>query len=139
MARRILDGRVLTELGVVLCLDFVSLAFAVVLGRWALGRGSAGIEARRLVNAATRAAQSFLLREGKLAALGVGSAVLLAAGTQGYLLLRRAPGATLSSTLWTAFAALLGAGLTAGGGYLAAEIGLHATLRAAKAAELGLE
>jgi K(+)-stimulated pyrophosphate-energized sodium pump len=130
---------VLTELGVVLCLDFVSLAFAVVLGRWALGRATPGAEARRLVNAATRAAESFLLREGKLAALGAGSAVLLIAGTHGYLLLRRAPGATLSSTLWTALAALLGAGLTAGGGYLATEIGLHATLRTAKAAELGLE
>src|SRR5581483_7872543 len=82
---------------------------------------------------------SFLVREGKLAAAGVGSAVLLIASTHGYLLLRRSPGATLSSTLWTAFAALLGAGLTTGSGYLATEIGLHATLRTAKAAELGLE
>ncbi|HVW28955.1 MAG TPA: sodium/proton-translocating pyrophosphatase [Polyangiaceae bacterium] len=129
----------LTELGVVLCLDFVSLAFAVVLGRWALGRGTGGAEARRLVNAATRAAESFLLREGKLAAAGVGAALLLIAATHGYLLLRRGPETTLSSTLWTAFAVVLGAGLTAGGGYLATEIGLHATLRTAKAAELGLE
>lgn len=129
----------LTELGVVLCLDFVSLAFAVVLGRWALGRGTAGAEARRLVNAATRAAESFLLREGKLAAAGAGAAILLVLTTNGYLLLRRAPGVTLSSTLWTGFAALLGAGLTAGSGYLATEIGLHATLRAARATELGVE
>src|SRR6185295_1842288 len=90
------DGFVLTELAVVLCLDFACLAFAVVLARWTLGRGAAGVEARRLVNAATRAGESFLLREGKLAAVGAGAAVALILSTHGYLLLRRDPSAALS-------------------------------------------
>jgi K(+)-stimulated pyrophosphate-energized sodium pump len=128
---------VLTELGVVLCLDFLSLAFAGLLARWTFGRATPGAEARRLVNAAARAAEAFLLREGKLVAAGVGFSLLLVLGAHGYLLARHTPGTTPSSVLWPAFAALLGAATTIGVAYLTTEVGLHASLRAGRAVHAG--
>ncbi len=128
----------LTELAVVLCLDFLSVALAVALARWTLRRGTPGPESRRLVNAATRASEAFLLREGKLAAVGTALAVTMILGLRGALLLRHV-NTPLSTALWTTFAALLGASLTVLVAYLTMAVGLRATLRTVRAAEASLD
>jgi K(+)-stimulated pyrophosphate-energized sodium pump len=130
---------VLTELAVVLGLDALGLAFAALLGRWALGRSSAGAEARRLVNATTRAAEAFLWRAGKRAALGTAGVILLVLGVHGARVLRRAPSASLATGLWTAFAIALGASLAFAVAYLTMALSLRAALRIVRATQAGLD
>jgi K(+)-stimulated pyrophosphate-energized sodium pump len=129
---------VLTELAVVLSLDFVSLAFAGLLARRTLRRASSGPEGRRLINAATRASESFLFREAKLAAIATVAAILLVVGLHGFLIVRKVPVTTLPLAMWTALATLFGAGLAAAIAYLTTQMGLRATLRAVRASNLSL-
>lgn len=129
----------LPELAVVLSFDFVSLAAAVLLGRWTLRRTPSGGEARRLVNAATRASESFLWREAKYAAVGTIVSVALVFGIHGAFVLHNVGGHSLEIALWTAFAALAGAVLTSTVAYITAEMGLRASLRTLRAAHSTLD
>ena len=128
----------LTELAVVLCLDFVSIALAALLARWTFRRGTPGPEARRLVSAATRASEAFLLREGKLALAGTALASAVVFGIHAAALIRKSSPA-LTLTLWSVFATVLGSALTCIIAYLTAAVGLRATLRTVRAAQVGLD
>lgn len=129
----------LTELAVVLCLSLASLVFAALLARGVLRRPAGGTEARRLVNAATRAADAFLLREGRMAGLSVAVTVALVLGLHGLAIAQKAPGPSLGTALWTALAAVVGAALTGAVAYVSTAIGLRAALRAVGAAQVSLD
>lgn len=126
----------LTELGVVLCSDLAGLAFAGLLLRSCLRGPSPNTEARRLVNAATRAAEAFLFRAGKLAVIPVTAVIALVLAVHAVSVVRKIPGSSLPLTLWTALAVLVGAGITMLAAYIATEVGLAATLRGARAAQV---
>jgi K(+)-stimulated pyrophosphate-energized sodium pump len=138
--RRILRSKfVLTEIAVILSLDFVGLAVAIAFARWTIARAPGGVEARRLINAAARASEAFLWREGKLAGVGTGIALALVLGVNTAFLIRRAPGFTPTATLWASLGTLLGGALTLGVGYVTASIGLRGTLRTIRAAQGSLD
>lgn len=129
----------LSELAVVLSFDFVSLVVAVLLARWTLRRPLSGGEAKRLVNAATRASESFLWRETKFAALPAGAGIALVLSTYGVFMTRKPAGHAFDVALWTAFATLFGALITAVVAYVTTQMGLRASLRTLRAAHLNLE
>ncbi|HVU01065.1 MAG TPA: sodium/proton-translocating pyrophosphatase [Polyangiaceae bacterium] len=128
----------LTEIAVVLSLAFVGVLLAGLLSRWTLVRAQGTTEARRVVSAATRAAEAFLFREGKYAGVGLVVAVLILLATHGVFVLRRTHGFGMTLALWSALGMLVGAALTLAGAYLATEIGLRATLGAIRATVVGL-
>ncbi|HEX7670276.1 MAG TPA: sodium/proton-translocating pyrophosphatase [Polyangiaceae bacterium] len=130
---------VLTEIAVILSLDFVGLAVAIAFARWTISRAPGGVEARRLVNAAARASEAFLWREGRMAAVGTGIALALVLAVNTVFLVRRAAGFTPSAALWAALGTLLGGALTLGVGYVAASVGLRGTLRTIRAAQGSLD
>ena len=129
----------LTELAVVLCLALASLAFAALLARGVLRRPTMGTEARRLVSAATRAADAFLLRSTRSAGVAVAGTVALVFGLYGLSVVLHAPGPSLGTALWMAIAAVVGAALTGAVAYVTEAIGLRAALRAVGAAQVSLD
>jgi K(+)-stimulated pyrophosphate-energized sodium pump len=129
---------VLTEFALVLGLDVVSLAFAGALARFTLKRPPGSAEARRLVNAATRAAESFIWRQCKYVLAAAGVATLLLLCTHGLFFLKRLPDSGSSLALWSALATLLGATFTAVVAHLATQVGLRATSRTLRAAGVSL-
>lgn len=129
----------LSELAVVLSFDFVSLMVAVLLARWTLRRASSGGEAKRLVNAATRASESFLWREAKFAAIPAGAGIALVLLAHSGLVTGKSGGRAFDVALWTAFATLIGALMTAAVAYITTQMGLRASLRTLRAAHLNLE
>jgi K(+)-stimulated pyrophosphate-energized sodium pump len=123
----------------VLSLALASLVFAALLARAVLRRPSAGTEARRLVSAATRAAEAFLFREGKMAGAGTAMVLALVLALYGLSVARHMPVVALGTVLWTGVAALFGAAVTFSVAYVATAVGLRAALRAVSAAQFSLD
>jgi Na+/H+-translocating membrane pyrophosphatase len=129
---------VLSELAVVLSFDFVGLAAATLLARWTLRRPPSGGEAKRLVNAATRASESFLWREAKYAALPTIAGMVVIVVAHALFVARKIPGRTFETALWTGFATLLGSLMASSVAYVATQMGLRASLRTLRAAHSSL-
>jgi K(+)-stimulated pyrophosphate-energized sodium pump len=91
-----------------------------------------------MVNAATRASESFLWRETKYTALAVATFIALLVGTHALFLVRKVIGQSFDAVLWTAFAMLLGAAATSCVAYVTTQMGLRASLRTLRAAHLNV-
>ena len=123
------------ELGLILAINILGLAFALMLARWLTARDSGGPELRRLAGALERATTAFLLREFRLVLLAVALTALALFSV--HALNARSNG--LGPAFLATFGLALGAGVGCLVSWFGARLAVQASVRALAAAHKSLD
>lgn len=126
----------LIELGFVLSVDIVVLSFSGFVLRSSLRGAVPGGETRRLINAATRAAEAFLFRAARLSGVTTVAVVGLVAIAHAVAMRRNPAEHGLAMASWTILAVVVGAASTLVAAYVAVQVSLRAALRGVRACQV---
>jgi K(+)-stimulated pyrophosphate-energized sodium pump len=123
-----------TELGLIVGIDVVGLALALLLWRQVTLRDAGPPAIRRLGSALERAARAFLWQEFRLIAVATFVLVVLASVVSGTLAETQGTITRLETAFWTAAALFLGAFGASISGYVATILAVRGSVRAVAAA-----